>query len=347
MVFDVANWHPKPVKRPRPVKSCTECRRRKLRCDRNCPCSQCLRSYRVCKYGSGGNGSGGSPSKSTDPNNPNADSEGSEDEEDDDDSNQGSGNGGERPSKRHLSRPGSGSTPQHAHAMPMTTTTSSNHPPPNNSSLNLLLNPPSPTQHHANLPTPGHGHYHHHQHHQQHPQQQQQQQQPQQHQQQRQPYSPHQPSAQPTTAASMQSLFPSLAQISSTLENPESLMSYQGDNLRKLAASYVLQIMMRMERLENVAKATDPYALSDLPAVPSSSLLSQLHLRQQPSRDQQQRVIEASSTTMRSLSVKGRNGLRTRYFGQNSTRVLLNLVRTYNWMQITKREEERKDWIEK
>ncbi|KAL1896593.1 hypothetical protein Sste5346_004627 [Sporothrix stenoceras] len=312
MVFDVANWHPKPVKRPRPVKSCTECRRRKLRCDRRCPCSQCQRSYRVCKYGSGGNGSAGSPSKSADPNNPNADSDGSEDEEDDDDMAPGSADGGERPLKRHLSRPGSGSTPQHAHAMPMTTTTSSNHPPPNNSSLNLLLNPSSPTQHHTNLPTPGHGHYHQHQHH--HYQQQQQQ-----------PQGSYQPSSQPSVPASMQSSFPSLAQISSTLENPEPLMSYQGDNLRKLAASYVLQFMMRMERLENVAKATDPYALSDLPAVPSSSLLSQLHLRQQPSRDQQQRVIEASSTTMRSLSVKGRNGLRTRYFGQNSTRVLLNL----------------------
>jgi hypothetical protein len=32
------------VKRPRPVKSCTECRKRKLRC------SQCQKSSRVCKY---------------------------------------------------------------------------------------------------------------------------------------------------------------------------------------------------------------------------------------------------------------------------------------------------------
>ncbi|KAH6604893.1 n-terminal binuclear zn cluster-containing dna binding domain-containing [Trichoderma cornu-damae] len=38
------------VKRPRPVKSCTECRKRKLRCDRLCPCSQCQRSCRPCRY---------------------------------------------------------------------------------------------------------------------------------------------------------------------------------------------------------------------------------------------------------------------------------------------------------
>jgi hypothetical protein len=38
------------VKRPRPVKSCTECRKRKLRCDRLCPCSQCQKSTRTCKY---------------------------------------------------------------------------------------------------------------------------------------------------------------------------------------------------------------------------------------------------------------------------------------------------------
>lgn len=43
--------HPsRSVKRPRPVKSCTECRKRKLRCDRLCPCSQCQRSGRACKY---------------------------------------------------------------------------------------------------------------------------------------------------------------------------------------------------------------------------------------------------------------------------------------------------------
>ncbi|KAI5456368.1 hypothetical protein BGZ63DRAFT_417842 [Mariannaea sp. PMI_226] len=38
------------VKRPRPVKSCTECRKRKLRCDRLCPCGQCQKSSRTCKY---------------------------------------------------------------------------------------------------------------------------------------------------------------------------------------------------------------------------------------------------------------------------------------------------------
>lgn len=38
------------VKRPRPVKSCTECRKRKLKCDRNLPCSQCQKSQRSCKY---------------------------------------------------------------------------------------------------------------------------------------------------------------------------------------------------------------------------------------------------------------------------------------------------------
>ena len=38
------------VKRPRPVKSCTECRKRKLRCDRLCPCLQCQKSSRACRY---------------------------------------------------------------------------------------------------------------------------------------------------------------------------------------------------------------------------------------------------------------------------------------------------------
>jgi hypothetical protein len=42
--------HSRSVKRPRPVKSCTECRKRKLRCDRLCPCSQCQKSGRACKY---------------------------------------------------------------------------------------------------------------------------------------------------------------------------------------------------------------------------------------------------------------------------------------------------------
>ncbi|KAM0282932.1 hypothetical protein ACHAQH_002743 [Verticillium albo-atrum] len=38
------------VKRPRPVKSCTECRKRKLKCDRNLPCTQCQKSHRNCRY---------------------------------------------------------------------------------------------------------------------------------------------------------------------------------------------------------------------------------------------------------------------------------------------------------
>ncbi|KAJ3487034.1 hypothetical protein NLG97_g6500 [Lecanicillium saksenae] len=44
------------VKRPRPVKSCTECRKRKLRCDRLCPCSQCQKSNRACKYAADADG---------------------------------------------------------------------------------------------------------------------------------------------------------------------------------------------------------------------------------------------------------------------------------------------------
>ncbi|TPX11870.1 uncharacterized protein E0L32_007368 [Thyridium curvatum] len=46
---DGAN-HVKSVKRPRPVKSCVECRSRKLKCDRLNPCSQCRKSARACKY---------------------------------------------------------------------------------------------------------------------------------------------------------------------------------------------------------------------------------------------------------------------------------------------------------
>lgn len=38
------------VKRPRPVKSCLECRRRKLKCDRLMPCTQCQKSQRPCRY---------------------------------------------------------------------------------------------------------------------------------------------------------------------------------------------------------------------------------------------------------------------------------------------------------
>ncbi|KAK9801086.1 putative Zn(2)-C6 fungal-type domain-containing protein [Seiridium cardinale] len=42
------------VKRPRPVKSCIECRNRKLKCDRLCPCSQCQKSSRTCRYAADG-----------------------------------------------------------------------------------------------------------------------------------------------------------------------------------------------------------------------------------------------------------------------------------------------------
>jgi len=49
MVFE-GGINPKSVKRPRPVKSCAECRKRKLKCDRLCPCSQCQKSHRTCKY---------------------------------------------------------------------------------------------------------------------------------------------------------------------------------------------------------------------------------------------------------------------------------------------------------
>ncbi|KAI0467861.1 fungal-specific transcription factor domain-containing protein [Xylaria cf. heliscus] len=38
------------VKRPRPVKSCLECRRRKLKCDRLLSCTQCQKSQRSCRY---------------------------------------------------------------------------------------------------------------------------------------------------------------------------------------------------------------------------------------------------------------------------------------------------------
>ncbi|KAI3317013.1 hypothetical protein HD806DRAFT_397588 [Xylariaceae sp. AK1471] len=38
------------VKRPRPVKSCLECRRRKLKCNRLLPCTQCQKSQRSCRY---------------------------------------------------------------------------------------------------------------------------------------------------------------------------------------------------------------------------------------------------------------------------------------------------------
>ncbi|KAI1381613.1 fungal-specific transcription factor domain-containing protein [Hypoxylon crocopeplum] len=42
------------VKRPRPVKSCLECRKRKLKCDRISPCSQCQKAQRACRYAAEG-----------------------------------------------------------------------------------------------------------------------------------------------------------------------------------------------------------------------------------------------------------------------------------------------------
>lgn len=61
------------VKRPRPVKSCTECRKRKLRCDRLLPCSQCQKSSRQCKYSTeqeSGNFSDGSDAELSEPSRP-------------------------------------------------------------------------------------------------------------------------------------------------------------------------------------------------------------------------------------------------------------------------------------
>ncbi|KAH8889415.1 hypothetical protein GQ53DRAFT_216107 [Thozetella sp. PMI_491] len=55
---------PRSVKRPRPVKSCLECRKRKLRCDRVLPCLQCQKSHRVCKYAPDGQGGAGSDGES-------------------------------------------------------------------------------------------------------------------------------------------------------------------------------------------------------------------------------------------------------------------------------------------
>ncbi|CAK7270862.1 hypothetical protein SEPCBS57363_004319 [Sporothrix epigloea] len=302
LVFDAANWHPKPVKRPRPVKSCTECRRRKLRCDRRFPCSQCQRSYRVCKYGSGGDSSLDFVGKSTDRhnNNNNAESEGSEGSEDDGDTTMGTGTG-KRPSKRQLSRLSTGPM---VHQQNHNAAAASSSHPPSNSSLNLLLNPPSPpqqqTSRQAHNPTQ---HQHQHLH----------------------PYSAHQPYSPPIPAASMQNSFPSLAQVSKALDAPEPLVPSDGDDLRKLAVSLLMQCMVRMECLESLVATRDPAALADMPAFPSSSVLSQLHIRQQPPHEANQRIIEVLSTTMRSLNVKGRNGLRTRFFGQSSTRVLVNL----------------------
>jgi hypothetical protein len=48
---------------------------------------------------------------------------------------------------------------------------------------------------------------------------------------------------------------------------------------------------------------------------------------QRPSKRKQYPHVPAPAVTIRAVSVKG--GLRTRFFGQNSTKVLLNLV-SYN-----------------
>ena len=47
-----SNSHVTPVKRPRPVLSCLECRRKKLKCDRLFPCNQCQKSHLSCAYNS-------------------------------------------------------------------------------------------------------------------------------------------------------------------------------------------------------------------------------------------------------------------------------------------------------
>jgi len=52
------------VNRPRPIVSCLACRSRKLKCDREQPCQQCMRAGRAstCSYATG---AGGSPSDTT------------------------------------------------------------------------------------------------------------------------------------------------------------------------------------------------------------------------------------------------------------------------------------------
>lgn len=100
-------------------------------------------------------------------------------------------------------------------------------------------------------------------------------------------------------------------------------MSLNGDELREYTAALTKEFMARMERLEKLLLTKNASALTAIPPFPSSSMLSQLH-RYHPG-DPRRQVIDASSTTMRSMSVKGRQGTRTRYFGQSSTRVLLNL----------------------
>jgi hypothetical protein len=44
---------PNPRKRCRPARSCEECQRRKVKCDRSEPCSHCVLSKKQCHYGHG------------------------------------------------------------------------------------------------------------------------------------------------------------------------------------------------------------------------------------------------------------------------------------------------------
>ena len=44
---------PSPRKRRRPTRSCQECRRRKVKCDRSEPCGHCVLSKKQCQYGHG------------------------------------------------------------------------------------------------------------------------------------------------------------------------------------------------------------------------------------------------------------------------------------------------------
>ncbi|EFX06233.1 c6 zinc finger domain containing protein [Grosmannia clavigera kw1407] len=286
LVFDVTNWHPKPVKRPRPVKSCTECRRRKLRCDRRCPCSQCQRSYRICKYGSGD----GSNSRGIDANGSLIDSDGSEGGYEDDDSMSGGG-AGERPLKRHSSRPISGTTPQ-----PVAVGISQP-PQPFNSSLSLLLNPPSPSSSPSTLRAPS-------------------------------LVSSSAPayasSAPPFPTPSYASVpVPMrIAAVSTAVQSP--LLTLNGHELRQFTSDLIDEFSTRMERLEKLVLAKDSSALSSIPPFPSSSTLSQLHLHQQPDQSGPH-IIDPSSPTMRCLTVNEPGGLESRVFGQNSTRALLNL----------------------
>lgn len=160
--------HGRSVKRPRPVKSCTECRKRKLKCDRLCPCSQCQKSHRYCKYAT------------WEEDNPNSD--GSE------------ADAGERHPKRLASRPA------------------------------VTLN---------------------------------------------------------------------------------------GNDVQQITSALIDEFSVRLERLEQLVVAKDS------PSIDWASVRSQ-----NPQR------VATSSATIRGISVKGSLSLRTRFFGQNSTRVLLNLVST-------------------